>query len=282
VKGHLERLLPGATVRQIGSFQKNTKIRPIDMSDDLDVDGLVVLGDLRAFAPPGKGLSPRGALDRVARALQGSERYRVMEPETDAPTVVLEYADRFRMELAVGYIDSTGDHPRALGPPCYVVAGHDRWVPADYDYDAEIVSTLNKEPATSRALVPVIKVLKRFVRSAEVPLNSFHLEILSALSLPTATRTWASKGSTWGYDHALAFVLSDAPNHLRGPVALPGSYSPATTSRCTDGDLDWIRAFFKKAGAVAWDICKVQNPNTAIESWRTFFGDPFPPAGSVG
>jgi hypothetical protein len=40
VKGVVERALPGKQVRQVGSFQRQTKIRPADLGDELDIDAL--------------------------------------------------------------------------------------------------------------------------------------------------------------------------------------------------------------------------------------------------
>jgi hypothetical protein len=283
VKEHIEGTLSGATVRQIGSFQKRTKIRPLDLSDDLDVDGLVVLGPAHTIASPGAaGLTPPAALSRVSAALRDAKTYRLMQPEIDAPTVTLEYADKFRMELAVGYEDHTGARPRPSGPSCYLVAGQTQWLPADYDFDAQVISSLNGVPTHSGAIVPVIKLAKQYLRGAHVPLNSFHVEILVCLTLPAAIAPWTAKGQTWGYQHAFAAVLSSARPFMASGLRLPNSYSPAVTSGLPEEELRTIGVFLEKAGALAWDICREPAPDVAVERWRTFFGEPFPPWGSVG
>src|SRR5260370_12200907 len=41
IKQVIEQALPGKTVTQIGSFQRRTKIRPLDLRDQLDIDLLV-------------------------------------------------------------------------------------------------------------------------------------------------------------------------------------------------------------------------------------------------
>jgi hypothetical protein len=204
IKSVVEGSLSGATVRQIGSFQRRTKIRPIDFSDQLDVDALVVLGD--SFAVRDGGVTTNSALASVLNVLRRSGIYGEMDPKADAPVIVLDYADSFRMELAVGYRDLTGARPRA-GNPCYLVSGANGWLPADYDYDAAVIQRLNQDPRVGGRLVPTIKVLKHLVRANGIPLKSFHLEILAALILPTAVAEWAQGGATWGIEHAVARIL---------------------------------------------------------------------------
>jgi hypothetical protein len=283
IKEHLGATLAGATVRQIGSFQKRTKIRPLDLSDTLDVDGLVVIGTARNYALPGQaGTTPAGALAQVSKALQDAKAYKLMKPEIDAPTVTLEYADNFRVELAIGYEERTGKYPRPSGPACYLVAGPTDWVPADYDFDAQTISGLNSAPANAGSIVPVIKMMKHYLRAAEVPLNSFHIELIVCATLPKAIAEWTAQGQVWGYQHAFAAVLSSARIFMASGIALSGSYSPAVTSGLSGEELKKIGIFFEKAGALAWNICGVSEAYVAVERWRTFFGDPFPPWASVG
>jgi len=283
VKEHVEATLTGATVRQIGSFQKNTKIRPLDLSEHLDVDGLVILGQARTIGPAGgSGLTTTAALSRVEDALRGAKTYRLMRPTIDAPTVTLEYADGFRMELAVGYEDWTGLRPRAQGPVPYLVAGKLDWLPADYDFDAQFITYLNGLPIHEGAIVPVIKLAKRYFRTTGVPLNSFHTEVLVCLTLPSAIADWVAKRQRWGYHHALAAVLSLASPLMISGLTLPNSYSPPVTSNLPADELRQVGVFLKKAGVLAWNICSESDAEVAIERWRTFFGDPFPPSGSLG
>lgn len=283
IKAQVESTLSGATVRQIGSFQKRTKIRPLDLSDALDVDGIVVLGPARTYAAADQGgLTPSGALAKVSKALRQDKTYKLMEPEIDAPTVTLEYFDNFSVELAVGYEDYTGTYPRPSGPPCYLVAASTTWVPADYDFDAQTISGLNGAPSNDGCIVPVIKMMKQYLRSAEVPLNSFHIEIVVSQTLPSAIATWRTKGQTWGHQHAFAAVLSSARPLMASGITFPGSYSPLVTSGLSGAELADVGVFFEKAGKLAWSICGERDAEVSVERWRTFFGDPFPPWSSVG
>jgi hypothetical protein len=172
VKTVLEGALPGVTVREIGSFQRHTKIRPLDLGDGLDVDVVVALGTATHYAGAGEfGLRPGGAQEKLLRALQSTAVYRVMKPQKDAPTVLLEYSDRdrFTIELVPAFIEKTGKYPRPAGPACYIIAGSAGvWVPADYDYDAAVITGLNKSDAVQGTLVPLIKMAKAYFRAMEL------------------------------------------------------------------------------------------------------------------
>src|SRR6266478_2779040 len=124
VKESIETALPGKTVRQIGSFQRKTKIRPADLSDRLDIDVVVSFGSFYHYAPTGSqgGVSPAFALEIVRQGLRRNETYRVMPQSQDHPTIRLEYADQMAIEMVPAYEDLTGQHPHGLGhPACYIV-----------------------------------------------------------------------------------------------------------------------------------------------------------------
>jgi hypothetical protein len=280
VKGVLERELSGATVKRIGSFQRSTKIRPADLSDRLDVDALAIVGEVRSYAAPGQGMRPEAAIHKVRRALASDKTYRLMDPQADAPVVVLEYADDLHMEIAVGFADLTGTYQHLSGTPCYLVARADGWKPADYDYDAEYISDLNKR-FTGGALVPLIKLVKRTFRTWQLPLESFHTEVLVATVAPKGIVTWIRENKTWGYHHALAYFLSSAGEALTGPIALPGSYSARVDSGLSPSDLADLGRYLRNQADDAWKICGYKEETRAVHGWHDLIGTPFPAASSL-
>lgn len=283
IKDVIEREIEGATVRQIGSFQRHTKIRPLDLSDVLDVDALVVLGEMRKYAPQVKELGPGDCLKKVMRALRRDETYRIMEPENDSPVITLEYADGLKIEVAVGWSELTGRYLRASGPACYIVPSGEEtgWIPADYDYDAGLISAANQSDAVRGALVPTIKLVKRWLRTHNVPLKSFHIEILCCLVLQPRLLDWHERDLSWGIPQAFAATLINAHEFLSAPIALPNSYSPPVDSGLKVGELQKIGKYLRKAGDNAWKLCQVDDNEGVIELWRDFFGDPFPPASAI-
>lgn len=275
VKRQLEGALPGKTVKQVGSFQRKTKIRPADLGDALDIDAVVSFGDTHRIAPSGQGVSTTAALSAVRAALQESKVYRVMEPEADAPTVVLEYHDKFKLELTPAFIDKRT--PSIPGrPDSYLVAGTGDWKVADYDYDAEYISSVNQHPIVSGCLVPFIKIAKFWFRSKGVPLKSFYVEILATQIAIAAMNTWSQKNWTWGYHHLFAELLAVAATVVGNDVSLPGSKSPAIAANLDPTYRNNLQAYLKQVGAQAWALCNKGADGSALATWRNLYGDPFP------
>ncbi len=278
VKNVIETALPGKQVRQIGSFQRSTKIRPQDLGDCLDVDAVVSFGDAHRMAPPGEGVTPRRAMEIVRSALRSNEVYRVMDPKADAPTVVLEYEDPdgFKIELVPAFVDRIGLEPPPGRPHSYLVAKATGWETADYDYDAAVISNANQDPRVGGALVPCIKIVKAYLRSMNVPLNSFHAEILTVLSALPVLRNWNGEGLSWGYHHVLAQFLTDVPPFLTGPASLPGSLSSTIDSGLSVHQLQDIGTYLAGRAAEGVRLCKLSDGPQAVRAWRDFFGEPFP------
>ena len=281
VKKRIESNLPGKQVSQVGSFQRKTKIRPRDENANLDIDAVVSFGEARNFAPIGHGTTPQGALQIVRAALVADKTYRLMDPESDAPTVVLEYADGFKIEMIPSFKDLTGTYPRASGPACHLIGdSRGTWIPADYDYDAQVITGLNQSSAIAATLVPAIKMIKAFLGNLSVGLKSFHVEILCALVLPPVIAEWEARHLNWGYEHLRAHCLKQVRTQLAGPVSLPGSYSPPIDSGLSAVQLRQIGLTLEKFGETAWKICDLDDDRhdtaSALDLWRDFFGEPFP------
>lgn len=273
LKSTIETSLPGKTVHQVGSFQRKTKIRPSDNTDQLDIDLVVSFGPFYQYAPIGTGgVSPAQAMAAVRQPLRSNEIYRLMPQQQDHPTVRLEYADQMAVELIPAFEDLTGSrfHTPA-GPNCYIVgASPFMWMAADYDYDAHKITELNK--LSDDKLVPAIKIAKAYFRSARVPLKSFHTEILVANSVPGLVRLWKEKGYYFGYQHILAGFLSDVSKAITTPVSLYESFSPPVDSGLSLATLTALGTFLATRATTAWQLCK----SDSVSAWREFFGEPFP------
>lgn len=278
VRETIERALPGKQVRQIGSFQRSTKIRPRDLSDGLDVDAIVSFGDAHQRAPAGQGLTPRQAMDTVRSALRSNQTYRVMDPYADAPTVTLEYSDPdgFKIELVPVFVDRIGLQPPPGRPAPYLVAKATDWETADYDYDAALISNANRRPEIGGRLVPLIKIVKAHLRSQGVPVSSFHAEILTYVTAFPAIQEWSQRGARWGYQHALARVLADACVWVQHAVSLPGSLSPAVDSGLAVNELQRIAQYLARKAEEARQLCDLADGIPAVRAWGRFFGDAFP------
>lgn len=281
IKEVIEQALPGKTVTQIGSFQRKTKIRPLDLSDKLDIDLLVKFktANWSLFGIPGVWETPEAALDKIQKILVAHPTYSVMRPKSDAPTVVLTYADQFAFEIVPALVDKIGSHNHKPGEPdCYLVGlKPDTWSPADYDYDAAHISKLNKQ--TGGALVPSIKLIKAFLRDHGLSpdsLKPFHIDILCARIIPPIIASWEAYGLDWGYHQILAYFLSNVGKQLASPALIPGSYSPPMQVNLSPTALQALQSRLDLLGQSAQKLCRLKDAPDLLQRWREFFGSPFP------
>jgi SMODS domain-containing protein len=279
LKATIEGTLPGKTMRQIGSFKRGTKIRPVDFSDHLDFEVLVSFGQFSRYSEPGTGgVSLSEALQIVQLAIGSSEFYRVMPPQQGNPKVRVEYADQLAIELVPAFEDLSPQHYRGpMGPNCYVAGGSlYRWITADYEYDSQTILGLNAR--TEGQLAPTIKLVKAYFRNAGVPLRSFHTEILVANLVPSLVSDWNCKGYGYGYQHLFAGFLTEVSQIMTSAAVLRGSYSPPVDSGLSYATLSSLGTFLGARAKVAWQLC---NANT-VRGWTEFFGVPFPSGASKG
>lgn len=150
----------------IGSLQRLTRIHPLP-GGDFDIDILVVMGEFYGWQPSGLlGVTPGAALRSLHRTVHGSGRYGAMDPGTDPPTVTLTAKDNVTVELVPAYIDMIGTDPagKYLGTPGrgYWIPKDNQWKMADYDHEAEYISSQNQ--ISGGYLIPTIKMLKAIRR----------------------------------------------------------------------------------------------------------------------
>jgi hypothetical protein len=195
-----------------------------------------------------------------------------MPQREDHPTVRIEYSDRMAIEFIPAYEDHTGQHSHGpTGPNSYIVASSPySWVPADYDYDAQLISALNT--MTEGKLVPTIKLVKTYFRNSIVPLKSFHTEILVANVVPGIVAEWKGKGYRFGYQHLLAGFLSRVSSAITASAVLQGSFSPPVDSGLSAATLSALGTFLAARAENAWRLCQAKT----ISGWHEFFGEPFP------
>lgn len=284
VKDWIESAIPGAAVRRIGSFQRQTKIKPLAEGHGIDVDALVCLGSVNGYASPGAGgITTEAALESVRRALAGHRRFRLMRPVKDAPAVTLAYADEaFSVELVPAFIDATRSRTRPFGPACYLVpAPEGCWIPADYDYDAEYISSLNRRPDVGGDLVRMIKLSKAWFRSSGIGLKSFFIEVLSTRLVPEIVAEWSRQGLVWELPHLFAAFLAHSPGFVRGPLNVPGSLSGDVHSGLAAIEALQVQGFVQNQSRRAYALAFEVNEAAACDAWREFFGDPFPALSAV-
>ncbi len=188
---------------------------------------------------------------------------------------VLKYADGFQFEFIPAYIDGTGKYTKRTEPVSYLIGTSKGWIPNDYDYDAECITALNQSSTVQGNLVPFIKIIKTFTRDHEIPLKSFHTELLVAISLVPQLKAWEAHPYTWSYKHMLAEYFTEAADSVQTPAHLSGSVTPSQDSDLSSKQLVSIGKNFKTLGEEAWKLCKVDGPQ-GVRAWARFMGGHFP------
>lgn len=276
VKQVLERAIPGSRVRQIGSFQRRTKIRPQNLSDEVDIDMVATIGSATRIVGPGEGgTTPDDAFEKVKTALTGNLTYKSMTPRIDAPVVSIAYADDMAIEVVPAFVNKMVlARDQALDVQCYLIGtSGGQWIAADYDYDARYISVANGN--ADSYLVPACKLMKTFIRSQRLGIKSFYIEVLCGLIVPELISEWRRKGYRWTHQHVFAHTLSRIANSFGVSVALPGSNSPPVVSGLTNQDAMRAKEVLSKKAAVALKLMGSSSPGL-VQAWSDLIGAPFP------
>ena len=261
----------------IGSLQRQTRIQPRE-NDEFDIDILVVLGTFYNWLPAGdpNGIMPLSALNYVYNSVRGSDRYSTKNPESDAPTVALQFADKIKVELVPAFIDMIGKSPNGVThSPVgrgYWIPKNGRWELADYDFEADHITERNK--ASGGYLIPTIKMLKAARRLHFANLKSFPLEILAAQAVPSVVDYYKQYNHTVTYPDLTRLFFILAKDWCNKPIRIPGSNSPEIvldplTTQTLTTTFNNIIAHIEKVEHMTSEIQK-------INAWRVLFGDAFP------
>jgi len=262
----------------IGSLQRKTRIQPHSI-DTFDIDILVILGSFERWVASG-GITPKDALDKVGDIVSKHETYDRMGPETDSPTIIINYADNTKVELVPAYIDNIGQYhdgtltlPKGRG---YWIPRRNKWMLADYDYDAEYISKKNEK--TDGYLIPTIKMLKAAKRNLFFTMKSYHLEVLTVNVLPLIISHLKNKGYQIFYPSLVYSFFLVAKDEIEKSIKIPGSKSSNADEYLTNYKKQQLAESFKTIS----DYCKSlfnSEGKEGIDGWRKLFGEPFPAYG---
>ncbi len=278
VRQWIESHNPKVKTKLIGSLQRKTRIQPRPHKDGFDIDILVVLGNFDGWVPSG-GITPTAALHEVEHVVSLHETYRRMGPETDNPAIVLPYADNVEVELIPSYSDHVGFAPdNTPTPPIgrgYWIPRKNKWVVADYDYDAQQVSTANQR--SDGYLTPTIKMLKAAKRNLFPDMQSYHLEALATSILPNIISLQKNRGWQVSYPRLLWAFFFLCKDRILEPVKMPGSKSPFADSYVSAERKKQLSGVFADY-ATYCEVTMSADDADAIDAWGKLFGPPFPSA----
>lgn len=273
IRGWIESVDPTIKTQLIGSLQRQTRIRP--RSEDLfDIDILVILGAFDRWVPFG-GVLPGNALSKVEEIVSDNATYGRMGDETDSPAVSIEYADKVKVELIPAYVDNIGQTsggiltlPKGRG---YWIPRNNQWVIADYDYDADYVTALNKR--MDGYLIPTIKLLKAIKRKHFHGFKSYYLEILACRIIPRIIAFWRERNYEFYYPQLLWAFFFLAKDDLQDRMVFPGS-------KCMDGYIslegkELLKSKFNVISQLIENALTLEH-SKAIVAWKEIIDEPFP------
>lgn len=262
----------------IGSLQRKTRIQPRADKDSFDIDILVKLGSFGSWLAG--GITPSDALDKVENIVSQNTTYNLMGPETDSPTIVIEYADNLKVELVPAYLDNIGYTSEGTPlPPTgrgYWIPMNNKWIMADYDYDAEYITTQNQ--TSNGYLVPLIKMLKAAKRYRFDHMESYHLEILLANFIIEIIDSYEKRREQISFPKIVADCFLMLSIKIINSVKIPGSKSPPGDAYMLPFKKHQLAQMFKEISDYCYILLGLED-RQAIEGWQKVFGESFPSYG---
>lgn len=274
VRSVIENINPAIKTKLIGSLQRKTRIQPAD-KEELDIDILVILGEFNRWVSFGSGVAPSDALQKVHDSIGESDRYNAMGPEKDAPVVTFEYKDGIKVELVPAYVDNIGywaDGTPTVKGRGYWVPKNGKWELADYDHEAEHLSSLNS--VSDGFLIPTIKMLKALKREYFPALGSFHLEILTTHTIPDMVLLHKEREVPVSYPVLIKNFFLLAKDSLGQAVKMYNSNSPEVSLNAVE--LEKVQNAFHAIHRYCESIEMQENDQKKIEMWRELFGSLIP------
>ena len=238
-----------------GSYRRNTMIAPLKTAD---VDVFVVL-DPKYYAAQNQC----SLLSSVMATLK-KDYPKTPEIKPDGQAVTITFTD-FKVDVVPGFYRIGGGY---LIPDAKLK----RWIPTDPKKHVELWTASNK--AHDGSLVPLIKMLKCWNREEGSLFRSFHLEVLVRHVLKDVTITDYPSGVRW--------VLDKMRNKVWTKIADPAGYSDDVASYLVKADADKMITALDRAyrkAVEAENFARFRYARSAIDAWRSIFGDNFPTYG---
>jgi hypothetical protein len=258
----------------IGSIARKTRIQPRP-DDTFDVDILVVLGSFNQWVPTG-GVTADAAISRMLGIVQSSERYASKNPSPDKPTVNIAYQDNTKVELVPAYLDLIGSSPNGTRHApvgrAYWVPKHTGWELADYDFDAEYVSSENHK--ADGWLIPTIKMLKAIKRTMFPYVPSFYFEMLATLVLSLVLKSMIDNRASVTYPILISRFFKFSGGWLELGLSLPGSLTQPVTLR--DDVQKRSLTIFASIDKYCDSIMQISSETEQQRHWRVLCEEPFP------
>lgn len=245
-----------------GSYRRQTLIAPIR---DADVDIVVVLD--REYRRRG----PRAVLDLVKDALR--EEYPSSKVSRNGQAVTIRFSD-FTVDVVPAF--ETWWDSDVLD---ICNSGDGTWIRTSPGKHIKISSAVNTR--TGGLLVPSVKMIKAWNRSAGCPMRGFHLEVVAwRVFDPGWQAAWFGPGLGMGSDpENLSRFFAEAPGRLRRRLPDPARDEGDVGAYLTDQGREDAIARLETAGSRCERAARLVADGDVVGAnalYRKVFGDAFP------
>ena len=228
---------PQGEVRQGGSLQRGTAIRPLK-----DVDLLVILSE-KNF-PTLRSLSP----DDVMRAIQAKLQGMGLAARVQNRSLGLNYKN-IPFDLVLCWRDSPESHVLRLPD-----LGRNRWLSTDPAEHNRLGDARDK--ACNQRLRPLIRGMKAWNVKNGKPLRSFHIEVMMwEVWKDGAPKTWAE---------GLHLSFARLAQRVLRPTADPAGKGPSVDEGLNPADRDRAASLLNAAATLAATITGAADPQAVL------------------
>lgn len=244
-----------------GSYARHTKTKPLK-----DIDIFFCLGDKDRHW---RNKPPREVLDAFETCL--TAKYGADNVEPGRRCVTVEFEKRNPAADEEGKVLSNDAVPAYELSNCYEIPDRDlgKWIKTDPDIHKEKATTKNK--ALDGKWVPLVKMLKRWNRSADKPISPSFLVEVMALELVDPPFTNYPSEIRRFFAAALDGIMQDWPD----PAGLGPPVSDQMTPQKRQAAVAALRAAEVKA-ARAVRLEQQGKNGEALALWREVMGKYFP------
>lgn len=239
-----------------GSYRRHTMIAPLK---DADIDIVVVL-DSGYFSTNGYA----SLLDRVRSALLLTYSS-TPKISRNGQAVTITFSD-FVVDVVPAFNRKGGGYliPNSV---------EKRWVGTNPKVHEKFISNANS--VHNGELVPLMKMIKRWNRTAGSPLQSFYLELLVEKALRNVTISSMPSGCRYVFDKAREAVKFSIPDPAGLSTEQVKGLAGSTTKQQAVSRLE--TAYQRGLRAEQYEA--KGNVSAAVGEWRRVFGESFPAFG---
>lgn len=244
-----------------GSYSRHTLIAPLKKAD---IDVIVILASKYFSNYDGQNGGQAGLLDLLKRVLKKTYS-KTPDVSRNGQAVTIQFTD-FVVDVVPAFKRKGGGYliPNSITHT---------WLSTDPKQHVQIWSEANK--AHSGDLVPLIKMLKCWNRSANEFLQSFHLETMVLQILNGVTISDFSSGARFFFDKGRAYVAKKNPDPAGYTNDVGGYLNSPERIKAAVGRFETAHTRALKAE----ELASRGLISEAVNTWRLVFGDYFPAYG---